>query len=171
MCIFSDQEFISVNSNPSTEVLPEKISASNTLADAITPLDLSIKLYSPRKVLVVALLGGILGGCILHWLNLKALHQDQKANQTLIWSVPFLVILPIFSLLTHISLTGVGGAVAAGYMMEAKRSYGSIYQQHSDHNGKLGGWWAAIGIGIASLLISIGLSVPICLLVTLAMRK
>jgi len=133
--------------------------------------DLSIRLYSPNKVLVAAILGGIAGGCVLHWLNLKALNYDQKANQTFVWSVILFVILPVFSLVTHISLTGGSGAIAAGYMMDAKRTYGDVYKNHAEQQGKVGGWLATIGISLASLVISVVIIFSISLLIALAVYR
>ena len=159
-----------MNTKLASEYSLETVQEKKLTGTPPTLVERSVKLYSPRKVLVAALLGGIAGGCILHWLNFKALNQEQKANQTLVWCVPLLIVLPIFFLLTNITLNGSGAGIAAGFMMDAKKAYGALYTQHSRNSGNLGGWWATIGIGIVGFLLSLCISVPVCLLTTFVLH-
>ncbi len=56
-------------------------------------------------------------------------------------------------------------------MMDAKKVYGSVYKKHANNNGKLGGWWATVGIGVLSLVVSLLIAMPIAVLIALVVPK
>ena len=160
-----------MNINPNPESLTTAVPANNPGSNTVIAPPLSIRLYSPNKVLVAALLGGLVGGGLLHWINLKALQQDKQANWVMSLSLFFLLTLPsMFFFAPNFSPGDNGGAVAAGlYWAQAKQIYGSTYEKHATNQGELGGWWGTIGAGVAGYILNFfGISIILWIIASVA---
>ena len=120
----------------------------------------SLKLASPNQVLLAAILGGPVAGCLFLGLNFKAMGELQQLRQTVIFGAVGIVILfgvlfflPKFLPEVHGSLPAI--VVAVTFRGLAKQFQEQAYLAHIAAGGLKTSWWKVIGLSLLCLFASL----------------
>jgi hypothetical protein len=117
------------------------------------------RLYSTGQITLATFIGAPIAGCILLAHNYRELHRVQAAFQSLIWGVVSTLILFVVALWLPEKFPNSALPVAYCFAMRQVSSYlqGPSITQHFSKGGKKGSWPATLGIGVACLVLVVGL--------------
>jgi hypothetical protein len=109
------------------------------------------KLYSGGQMGLATFLGGPLAGCWLLARNFKRLQRPRAARLAIGLGVVWMAAL--FAMALMVAFFGrLFGLFSIGLMiMLAYKTQGDAFLSHTRRGGRRSSWWAAIGIGLASL--------------------
>lgn len=127
------------------------------------------KLYTPKAVGLATFLGSPMAGAVLIALNYLRLKRKRAAWQTIglgilgtaaLFTIAFLIPDGISRSLQ------LAPAIGSIFVMKAiaESLQGRYLNHHARHDGKTASLWAAAGIGLAGLLITVGVIVAIVVL-------
>jgi len=124
------------------------------------------KLYSPGQIALAAFLGSPLAGCWFWSRNYLRLGQSSSSTQCLIWgAVGTVALLAIsFFLPERFPDQAIPIGYTFGLLQAAKHTHGSIVAQHLSAGGRLGSWWAVVGISLLFLVIVLAILFGVILL-------
>ena len=122
--------------------------------ESTPPLAPVYRLYSPGQVALAAFLGGPFAACWLLYRNCHRLGQARRARHCLIWGAVGTVALTVCTLFLPERFPSM--ALPAGYTIglyqTAHHMHGDIVSAHRSAGGRLGSWWAVIGIALLGVL-------------------
>jgi len=124
------------------------------------------KLYSPGQIALAALLGSPLAACWFWSRNYRQLDQPRSANQCLIWGIAGTAVLLTvsFFLPEHFPNSAIPIGYTMGLRQAAKQIHGDTITQHISAGGRLGSWWAVVGVSIGCLLLVLAVIFGVVLL-------
>lgn len=111
-----------------------------------------VKLYSPCQIALAAFIGSPLAACWFWSRNYLRLGQASASTQCLIWGVVGTVALFTVTLFLPRVPGGIPAGYTVGFWYAAKGAHGAIINQHRAAGGRLGSWWAVVGISVLWLL-------------------
>lgn len=103
----------------------------------------ALKLYTPNMVLIATMLGSLLAGGYLIWANYKALNEQQKASDTILW----LCVGTPFVLVVNGLILPINFLLMVGLSLLAQKS------QWKTQNPKAS-WWITLFIGILGSILN-----------------
>jgi hypothetical protein len=112
------------------------------------------KLYSPGQIALAAFLGSPLAACWFWSRNYQRLGQPSSSTQCLIWgTVGTIALLAIsFFLPERFPNQVIPMGYTFGLLQAARQVHGSIVTKHLSAGGRLGSWWAVVGISLLILV-------------------
>ena len=124
------------------------------------------KLYSPGQIALAAFLGSPLAACWFWARNYQRLGQSSSSTQCLIWgAVGTAALLAIsFFLPERFPSQAIPIGYTFGLLQAAKHTYGSVIAQHLSAGGRLGSWWAVVGISLLFLIVVLAVLFGVVLL-------
>jgi hypothetical protein len=123
----------------------------------------SARLYTPSQIGLATFLGAPLAAGWLMARNYRALEEKKKAKRCLIYAAlgTTVVMALAFVLPENFPNSALPIGYTIGIMQIAKQTQGAMIDAHSARGGSAGSWWAAVGIGILSLLIVVAVFFPV----------
>jgi hypothetical protein len=114
----------------------------------------SQKLYSPGQIALAAFLASPLAACWFWSRNYRRLGQPSRSTQCLIWGAVGTVVLFAvgYFLPENFPNSGIPIGYTVGFLMAARGTHGATVDQHLAAGGRLGSWWAVIGISLLFLI-------------------
>jgi hypothetical protein len=112
------------------------------------------KLYSPGQIALAAFIGSPLAACWFWSRNYLRLGQPGSSTKCLVWgAVGTVVVFTLgFFLPDNVPGTGIAIGYTIGFLMAARGAHESIINQHLAKGGRLGSWWAVVGISVLCVL-------------------
>lgn len=124
-------------------------------------------LFSTRQVGVAAFLGGPLGGSWLMYKNFFALGNKPQCRLALWGSVLLTMALAVIVLWLPTDFPNpiIPAVTVAGFGGWFYLTLDADFQVHQENDGPQGSWWAAVGLGVVSLIATLLLVTAIALAV------
>jgi hypothetical protein len=112
------------------------------------------RLYSPGQIALAAFIGSPVAACWFWSRNYLNLGQPTSSKKCLFWGAVGTVVLFTGGWFLPKNVPGSGIAVGytIGFLMAARGAFESIIHQHLAKGGRLGSWWAVVGISVLCLL-------------------
>lgn len=124
------------------------------------------ELYTPAQIGVGALLGWPVARAFFLARNMRRLGEPRQANQWIVGSIIGTVTLLVALML--LPLGGIGGGLSAGYIAAfvilARQLQADALQRYQAAGGRIGSWWAVVGLGFLLLALTLVVFFDIALL-------
>jgi len=126
-----------------------------------------IRLFTPRAVWLASFFGTALGGCIVLAINFSRLRKPSSAFKAIASGVVLIVAISVAAALSPASeiwsaiFIGVQVGLAAMLSGLAKQWQGEQVKQNQALGAKRSSYWAAFGIGLATVIVPIMIGWPI----------
>jgi len=133
-----------------------------------------IKLYTPRAVWLAAFFGTAFAGCIVLAINYKRLNKSAASVNSVIAGF---IITAVFAIAAALTPQGGGWSllfvclqigISFGLGNLAEHFQGDAVKENQALGAPRGSYWAAFGIGLATLLLPIAIDLPIIIFQQLA---
>lgn len=124
------------------------------------------KLYSPGQIALSAFLGSPLAACWFWSRNFQRLGRVSSSTQCLIWgAIGTAALLTLsFFLPERFPNSAIPMGYTFGLLQAAKQTHGAIVAQHLSAGGRLGSWWAVVGVSLLFLAAILAALVGVILL-------
>jgi hypothetical protein len=123
-------------------------------------------LYSPGQIALASFLGAPIAACWFFAHNYRRLGQPRSAVHCLVWGAVGTVVLFIiaFYLPEHFPSQVIPIGYTVGLLQVAKQTHGVAVADHLSAGGRLGSWWAVVGISLLFLVVILGVIFGVVLL-------
>jgi len=122
------------------------------------PPTVGYKLYSPAQVTLAAFLGSPLSACWFFAANYRALGNAAAANRCLGWGALGTALLVALGFVLPQEIRSVIPVASVVMVSQAARqAQGAAVEAHRAAGGRLGSWWAVIGVSLLALAVILGL--------------